>query len=46
MTYVRRDMPTLTGIVDALDRYSLETKRAVTLPLVRDLLAQTRTLDL
>ena len=46
MTYVRRDMPTLTGIVDALDRYSLETKRPVTLPLVRELLAQTRTLDL
>lgn len=46
MTYVRRDMPTLTGIIEALDRHSLETKRAVTLPLVRELLAQTRTLDL
>ena len=30
-----RDMPTL---IDALDAYSLETKRAVTLPLVRELL--------
>lgn len=46
MTHVRRDMPTLAGIVDALDRFSLETKRPVTLPLVRDLLAQNRTLDL
>ena len=46
MTYVRRDMPTLAGIVDALDRYSLETKRPLTLPLVRELLAQTRNLDL
>lgn len=46
MTRVRRDMPTLAGIVDALDRFSLETKRPVTLPLVRELLAQNRTLDL
>ncbi len=46
MTHVRRDMPTLAGIVDALDRFSLETKRPVTLPLVRELLAQNRTLDL
>ncbi len=46
MKHVRRDMPTLAGIVDALDRLSLETKRPVTLPLVRELLAQNRTLDL
>ena len=46
MTHVRRDMPTLAGIVGALDRFSLETKRPVTLPLVRELLAQNRTLDL
>ena len=46
MTHVRRDMPTLAGIVDALDRLSLLTKRPVTLPLVRELLAQNRTLDL
>lgn len=46
MTHVRRDMPTLAGIVDALDRFSRETKRPVTLPLVRELLAQNRTLDL
>lgn len=46
MTHVRRDMPTLAGIVDALDHFSLQTKRPVTLPLVRELLAQNRSLDL
>ena len=33
-----RDMPNLMALIDALDTYSLETKRAVTLPLVRELL--------
>lgn len=33
-----RDMPNLIALIDALDAYSLETKRAVTLPLVRALL--------
>jgi len=33
-----RDMPSLMALIDALDAYSLETKRAVTLPLVRQLL--------
>lgn len=33
-----RDMPNLMALMDALDAYSLETKRAVTLPLVRELL--------
>lgn len=33
-----RDMPNLMALIDALDSYSLETKRAVTLPLVRELL--------
>ncbi len=33
-----RDMPSLMALMDALDAYSLETKRAVTLPLVRELL--------
>ena len=46
MTHVRRDMATLSGIVAALDAFSLEHKRPVTLPLVRELLAQTRDLDL
>jgi DnaA family protein len=33
-----RDMPSLMAMIDALDAYSLETKRAITLPLVRELL--------
>jgi DnaA family protein len=28
------------SLLDALDTYSLETKRAITLPLVKELLAQ------
>ena len=39
LTHVQRDMPTLLAILDTLDRYSLEAKRAVTVPLVRELLA-------
>ena len=35
---VQRDMRTLTAMVESLDRYSLEAKRAVTVPLVRELL--------
>jgi DnaA family protein len=34
-----RDLPGLLCIVDALDRYSLEHKRAVTIPLVRELVS-------
>ncbi|HUU71329.1 MAG TPA: DnaA regulatory inactivator Hda [Burkholderiales bacterium] len=34
-----RDLPGLLGLLDALDRYSLENKRAVTIPLVRELLS-------
>lgn len=33
-----RDMPSLMALLDALDAYSLETKRTITLPLVRELL--------
>jgi DnaA family protein len=36
---MRRDMPSLLAALDALDRYSLETKRPITVPLARDLLA-------
>ena len=39
LTHARRDMRTLIAMVDALDRYSLEAKRPVTLPLLRELLA-------
>jgi DnaA family protein len=38
LRHARRDMASLIGILDALDRYSLEQKRAVTLPLLRDAL--------
>ena len=39
ITHFRRDMRSLSATLDALDRYSLETKkRAITLPLLRDLL--------
>jgi DnaA-homolog protein len=38
----QRDMRTLTAMVDMLDRYSLEAKRAVTLPLLREMLGQGR----
>ncbi len=39
LTHFRRDMPSLMGLLDALDRFSLEQKRAVTLPLLRTMLA-------
>ena len=38
LRHARRDMPSLLALLDALDRYSLETKRAITLPLLRELL--------
>jgi DnaA family protein len=38
LTHAPRDMGALFATLDALDRHSLETKRAVTVPLVRDLL--------
>lgn len=34
----RRDLPSLLGALEALDRYSLETKRPVTVPLLRETL--------
>lgn len=40
LTHFRRDMPSLMALLDALDRFSLEQKRAVTLPLLRTMLAQ------
>ncbi len=35
---LKRDLPSLMTVLDALDRYSLETKRPITLPLLRELL--------
>jgi DnaA family protein len=36
--HVRRDLQSLLALLDALDRYSLATKRAITMPLLRELL--------
>ena len=40
LTHFRRDMQSLSALLDALDRYSLETQRPITLPLLRSLLQQ------
>ena len=40
LTHYRRDMHSLTKIMDELDIYSLEMKRVVTLPLLSSLLAK------
>lgn len=42
LRHVRRDLPSLLATLDALDRYSLEVKRPITLPLLRDLLQSDR----
>ena len=39
MRHAPRDMRTLSGFIVALDHYTLEHKRAVTLPLLRELLS-------
>lgn len=45
ITHFRRDMQSLSALLNALDHYSLETQRPITLPLLRDLLqTQERTL--
>lgn len=38
LRHAPRDMRTLTAVIDALDRYSLEHKRPITLPLLREVL--------
>jgi DnaA family protein len=42
LTHAPRDMGALFATLDALDRHSLETKRAVTVPLARELLQAAR----
>jgi DnaA family protein len=42
LTHYSRDMRLLSALLDALDRYSIEKKRAITLPLLKDLLASGR----
>ena len=46
LRHAPRDMRTLSAFLVALDRYTLEHKRAVTLPLLRELLNETLPLDL
>jgi len=41
LTHFRRDMPSLMALLDELDRFSLEQKRAVTRALLRTMLQQT-----
>ncbi|HLX80241.1 MAG TPA: DnaA/Hda family protein [Burkholderiales bacterium] len=38
LTHVRRDLPTLMAIFEELDRNSLESRRLITLPLVKETL--------
>jgi DnaA family protein len=38
LRHFRRDLPSLMSMLDALDQYSLEAKRPITLPLLRELL--------
>jgi DnaA family protein len=40
LSHFKRDMRSLSTMLDALDQYSLETRRPVTVPLLRDLLLQ------
>lgn len=37
LRHSRRDMASLVGMLDALDRYSIETGREITLPLLREI---------
>jgi len=45
LRHLRRDLPSLIAMLDALDRYSLEAKRPITLPLLRELLLSERTAE-
>lgn len=38
LRHAERDMPSLLALLDALDRYSLANRRAITVPLLRELL--------
>lgn len=37
-SHYHRDVPALMGLLQALDRYSLETKRAITVPLLKEVI--------
>jgi DnaA-homolog protein len=38
LKYLRRDLPTLMAVLDALDEWSLTTKKPVTVPLLKSML--------
>lgn len=40
LNHFRRDMPSLKRLLDALEQFSLERQRAITLPLLRTMLAE------
>ncbi len=40
LRYLRRDLPTLITTLDALDNWSLQTKKPVTVPLLKQILQQ------
>lgn len=40
LRHSRRDLPSLMAILEALDRYSMERRRAVSVPLLRELLEE------
>ncbi len=42
LTHARRDMGSLVAALDSLDQYSLETGRAITVPLLKDALGASR----
>ena len=46
ITHYRRDMSYLSDMLDQLDHYSLETKRPITLPLLRELMLQQNSPDI
>lgn len=39
LRYLRRDLPSLMSVLDALDQWSLETKKPVTVPMLKKLLS-------
>lgn len=45
LRHVKRDLSTLVGVLDALDLHSLETHRALSVPLVREVLKSSFALD-
>jgi len=42
LSHGRRDLPSLMAVLDAADRYSLQAKRPVSLPLMREILERAR----